>query len=127
LFFLQIYRIWYISGYTYILILVFLPLNGNKTFLNNTFIIMIRLDYIFHILLFLPFALLLQQSMNTKIITSLFLGCLFASFCEIIQYFLPYRAFNINDLLANFLGIFLGVIIAIFSQKCLIKKAVKTN
>ena len=35
-------------------------------------------------------------------------GLLFASATEGLQYFLPYRAFNINDLLANLIGIMAG-------------------
>jgi VanZ family protein len=37
----------------------------------------------------------------------LIIGVLFAFAMEAVQYFLPYRAFNINDLLANGLGVVL--------------------
>lgn len=40
-------------------------------------------------------------------------GLLFASTTEGLQYFLPYRAFNINDLLANLLGVMLGFAVLI--------------
>jgi glycopeptide antibiotics resistance protein len=38
-------------------------------------------------------------------------GILFAFVMEAIQYVLPYRAFNINDLLANGLGVVLGFVL----------------
>ena len=38
------------------------------------------------------------------------IGLLFAFGLEFIQYYLPYRAFNINDLIANGIGIAIGTI-----------------
>jgi glycopeptide antibiotics resistance protein len=38
----------------------------------------------------------------------LLLGFLFAAGSEALQYLLPYRAYNVNDLLANMLGILVG-------------------
>jgi glycopeptide antibiotics resistance protein len=40
----------------------------------------------------------------------LVVGVLFALSTEAIQYLLPYRAFNINDLLANGFGVILGFV-----------------
>jgi len=39
------------------------------------------------------------------------LGIFFAATSEIIQYFLPYRAYNINDLMANSLGVLLSFVV----------------
>jgi len=36
------------------------------------------------------------------------LGLVFAAGAEFIHYFLPYRSFNINDLIGNVSGIILG-------------------
>jgi len=41
------------------------------------------------------------------------LGLLFATANEAVQFLLPYRAFNINDLLANGLGVMLGSVVFI--------------
>lgn len=44
----------------------------------------------------------------------LVIGVLFALVLEAVQYVLPYRAFNINDLLANGLGVVLGFVLMMF-------------
>jgi len=36
------------------------------------------------------------------------LGLVFATIAEFIHFFLPYRSFNINDLIGNVAGIILG-------------------
>ncbi len=105
----------------FILLLLTLPLNGTNTILNNTWIVEIRLDYLLHAILFLPFLILCIKAWLINIIIALFFGILFAAISEGLQYLLPYRAFNINDLLANILGIFLGVAIAVIAQKWVIK------
>jgi glycopeptide antibiotics resistance protein len=64
-------------------------------------------------LVFLPFLFLFRQVYKPVIFLSVILGCLFAAFAEYIQYLLPYRAFNINDLLGNVFGILTGLILLI--------------
>ena len=51
-----------------------------------------------------------QNSINFILIwgTAIFL---YSVFLEVIQFFLPYRVFNVYDILANFIGIALGMII----------------
>ena len=44
-------------------------------------------------------------------------GLLFAVFTEVVQYPLPYRAFNINDLMANGIGVGMGYLIILVFQK----------
>ncbi len=51
---------------------------------------------------------------------------LFAAATEWIQYYLPYRAFNINDLISNCLGIILGLILT-FAVKQLIAVKLVNN
>ena len=60
--------------------------------------------------------LLVGVSFSRDIRVTLFyilLGLLFATANEAVQYLLPYRAFNINDLLANGLGVMLGSVVFI--------------
>lgn len=47
------------------------------------------------------------------------LGCLlaFSVFLEVLQYFFPTRSFNVLDILANILGVFLVSLIVIFHKK----------
>ena len=95
-----------------ILLLMVLPINSDLL-LNDIYIINFRLDYITHMLVFLPFLFLFHRVYSPGIIPSLILGCLFAAFSEYIQYLLPYRAFNINDLIGNVFGIVTGLVLLI--------------
>ena len=100
---------------TYLLFLVLaavLPINSGSSSLNNTFIIHIRLDYLLHAILFIPWAFLYLLTFrpvkwNGKLMM-VAAGLLMAFATEGVQYFLTYRSYNINDLLSNFLGVVLG-------------------
>ncbi len=100
-----------------ILLLVSLPIShAGVTDLNNITIIRIRGDYFFHVLAFLPWAFFLPIFSFSKP-TWLLLGIIFAVGSESLQYLLPYRAFNINDLLANTIGIAIGMAIFLKTDK----------
>jgi glycopeptide antibiotics resistance protein len=77
--------------------------------LNDITILHFRGDYFFHTFMFMPWAFFITN-FKTSIWLWLILGLIFASGSELIQYYLRYRAFNINDLLANSIGIVLGYI-----------------
>ncbi len=103
-------------SYTIILVLLaILPINSSGSAINNTYIISIRLDYLLHFAIFLPWIFLLwkvtgvsYKSNFYKTVLYVLLGLAFAAATEMIQYFLPYRAFNINDMIANGLGMLIG-------------------
>lgn len=143
-----------------VLLLVILPLNSATT-ANDIFVLNLRADYLFHIIMFLPWMFFhnaafgnlrsgrsfwplafsfwsdgkikdkrkktkgkrkknLSQSLSlshslsqSQQLSWLLTGLLFASATEGLQYFLPYRAFNINDLLANLLGVMVGFAVLI--------------
>lgn len=98
---------WLFASYvTLIILLVTLPLNSSGS-LNNITIITFRGDYFFHALAFLPWVFF-KPAYNQKTPLWLFLGLLFAAGTEGLQYILPYRAFNVNDLIANIFGMFIG-------------------
>ena len=103
----------------YLLILVLgsvLPLNSG-TALNNTYVVEIRSDYLIHLLVMLPLATLVVLSLRDKAwmwVRVILLGMLIVAFCEAIQMLIPYRTFNINDLLANGVGALVGLIPAFF-------------
>lgn len=100
-----------------VILLIVLPINGARFNLNDIMIISIRGDYFFHALVFIPWAFFML-SMHQKAGLWFLLGLLFSTGTEMLQYFLPYRRFNINDLLSNSLGILLGMaLLAIFSAK----------
>jgi VanZ family protein len=93
----------------FILLCVILPINSKNSSINHTYIFELRFDYVFHLLLFAPWTFL--TPMKKKYWFWLLIGCLFAIFAEAIQYFLPYRSFNINDLIANIFGVIVGLFI----------------
>ncbi|MBN1117468.1 MAG: VanZ family protein [Bacteroidales bacterium] len=104
----------------YILILVALSvypfnmLGHQKTFFYK---IEFRLDYLTHFIIYLPFIWLFIRGLNKKIWVSLLWGFLTAVGTEYIQYHIPYRTFNINDLLANVFGILAGALLFLFFIK----------
>lgn len=102
-----------------ILLLVTLPINGDDQplgQLDDTFILQIRLDYVSHALLFVPWTVLVCRGWQVSLRrgreqAAWLAGCLgFGVFCEYIQWPLTYRAFTINDLISNILGILLGFV-----------------
>ena len=96
-----------------IVLLMTLPINRESSLLNNVYIVHIRLDYLAHMLVFLPFLFLIRRVYKLGVLPCLILGALFAAFSEYLQYLLPYRAFNINDLIGNVAGIVTGSVLLI--------------
>lgn len=94
-----------------IFVLVTLPFNSDLEPENIT-VLNLRGDYLLHVLIFLPW-LFFYSAMRFKLWQWLTLGILFASFAEGLHYVLPYRVFNINDLLANVMGVVLGFVLLI--------------
>ena len=103
-----------------LLLLIVLPLNSSSQ-LNNQTILVFRADYFIHALLFLPwfgFAAVFNLSWRWWLVYGLF----WAAGLEILQYFLPYRSYNCNDLLANCLGVLLSFILYVVWRQLLSAK-----
>jgi glycopeptide antibiotics resistance protein len=107
-----------------ILLLIALPINSKESALNNTYVFQLRTDYLGHAILFLPWMWLtpiaIGAQKNFKVTTPLWFvgGIAFAALTEGIQYLLPYRSFNFNDVIANSSGVLLGAaLMLIFSRK----------
>lgn len=92
-----------------IFFLVILPFNSAGE-LNNITIINFRGDYFFHSILFLPW-MFFGKVLEKSLLNWFVLGLFYASFSEFIQFFLSYRSFNINDLIANLIGVFFSFFI----------------
>ena len=92
-----------------LLMLAIAPINGNGSSLNDIFILELRSDYLIHALQFLPW-MFFGMKMSKPLLIWLIAGLFFASITEGIQYFLTYRSFNINDLIANMMGVLPGSI-----------------
>jgi len=96
------------------MLLIMIPLNETKSsLLTDTYVVKIRLDYLLHILIFLPFLLLAKLSYPVHLFRVILLGLVFAGVCEGLQYLLPYRSFNVNDLIANMIGTAIGIILVV--------------
>jgi glycopeptide antibiotics resistance protein len=91
------------------ILLAVLPINRAGE-LNDITIIRVRGDYFLHALMLIPWAIF-RPSATFWRRTWLLWGLLFAAAIEGVQYLLPYRAFNINDLIANSIGILLGSLV----------------
>lgn len=104
----------YIIG---VLALSMLPINGTGSAMNKTYINLwadIRLDYLLHGILLVPWMslrLLYPHLNKEKITVWVVAGLLLAWVAEGVQYFLPYRTYNVIDLMANTLGVFVGIIL----------------
>lgn len=101
-----------------VVLLSVLPINSAGSSINHIFIVSLRLDYLLHCVVYIPLVTFLWIQKESEFFTNtgktiLWVVALlvFAAATEWIQYFLPYRAFNVNDLISNCLGIILGLIL----------------
>lgn len=99
-----------------------LPINSALSPLNNNYTLSIRWDYLLHVLVYLPLAWLIGRWMVRRygsenwvilILITLVIPPLF----ELLQLLLPYRAFNINDLVANGVGAMVGLLLVLILRK----------
>lgn len=95
-----------------IILLITLPINKSGS-LNNITVVHLRGDYFFHILTFIPWAFF-GFMMNKNLWRWMIPGLFFAFGAELLQLIVPWRRFNINDLIANGAGVLLGTLIFIF-------------
>ena len=108
-----------------VILLVTLPINSTGE-LNDVTILSFRGDYFFHALLFLPwplFQIIAKDQLGVWII----IGFVFAVGSELIQLILTYRAFNINDLIANSIGIVSGFILYLVFKGFKIRNKINNN
>jgi len=123
--------------YLYILILILgsvLPLNSESSSLNNDYTLRIRHDYWLHVLIYLPIPVLLglylkgrsEEQIQLQInkfrfwtLIALFSFIITALF-ELVQLWIPYRVFNINDLISNGVGAIIGLSVMMIFWKRLL-------
>lgn len=105
-----------------LLILMWAPVGGLGVPLDN-FVLGIRLDHLLHASVYVPCPLFLMDfaflsRRSTRLGFAVWLAsALVAVTTESVQYLLPYRGFDINDLVANIFGITLGWLIVRFMKK----------
>ena len=123
--FIRILRILFFLYCLMLILFSILPINGESSPLNDIYIVKIRVDYLLHTIIFLPFLSLAMLSLSNplsrkptkKLLFLIITGLLFAIIIECIQLYLSYRSFNINDLIANSFGIILGLPIILLKPK----------
>lgn len=101
-----------------------LPLNSSGISLSDSFILNLKSEHLLHTFAYMPAAFLLYFFLNAifsksryLLIMSVLVSFLFGLFTEYLQHFLSYRAFSLNDLLANSIGVILGSVILILFLK----------
>lgn len=93
-------------------LLMWLPLNGVVA-LDN-FVFGLRADHLLHASVYLPCFYFLQQLCRGPKGRTYVFALGIGVFTEGVQYFLPYRGFDVNDILANLIGISLGFAVLLF-------------
>ena len=99
-------RPWYFAGLAF---LMWAPLNGVGIPLNN-YILGLRMDHLLHASVYIPCALFLWDlfKVSRRKWYSWACAVMIGLITEGVQYLLPFRGFDINDLIANVLGVTLG-------------------
>ena len=124
-----LYSNW-VAGLYLLLLLVgaLIPLGMGSEPLSNNYTFHIRADYLLHALFYIPLPLLLLLSRSGKRggwFKVILVSAIVVVLLEAVQMLVPYRAFNINDLIANGVGVLIGLVPAILIwrlfQKTLLK------
>lgn len=105
-------RPWYLFA---LFFLMWAPLNGVGPALNN-YVFGIRADHLLHATVFIPCALFFMDLSRYRWVVWLMVVAL-ALLCESVQYLLPFRKFDVNDMVANVLGVSLGLIVILLIVK----------
>lgn len=93
-----------------LLLLMWAPVGRLGIPLNN-FILGLRADHLLHASVYLPCSFFLMDVFRRKKWKIWLVSILIGLLTECVQYWLPYRGFDVNDLVANFLGASLGFLI----------------
>ena len=102
-----------------LLILMWAPMGFIGLPLNN-FVFGIRFDHLLHASVYIPFVFFIMDfsiGRSRKFIPHWLVALLFAVTTETVQWLLPYRGFDINDLVANFLGVTLGWFLVLLAKR----------
>lgn len=103
-------RRWYLWPYMACLFaLMWLPLNGLEIGMDN-YVLGIRIDHLYHATIYLPCATLLLPHVGHRWKRTWLIALAIALTTEFGQRLLPYRGFDINDLIANTIGVTAGVL-----------------
>ena len=113
----KILKYFFIIYTVLIIVLAIIPI-GNSDVLTHTSIISFRADHILHVLVFIPWAFFCIR-LKKNLLPWFVWGILYAIGAESIQYLLPYRSFNISDMLSNIIGVVVGFVVFVPLKKLL--------
>lgn len=106
--------------------LMWAPLNGLDIPLNN-YVLGLRVDHLLHASVFLLCPYFLLDVTNKRRWLILIVAWLIGICTESVQGILPWRGFDINDLISNFIGCFLGWLLLIPYFRYNQKNSIKTK
>ena len=98
---------WSVVYFVLLAVLMWAPLSGLGLPLDN-YVLGLRLDHLLHASVFLFCPLFMMDWMRRRKGLLLLAAVLVGLFTEFVQYLLPYRGFDINDLIANCGGNLIG-------------------
>jgi VanZ family protein len=107
-----------IIGYLLLVVFVLTASIHPVARLNKIKILAIRLDYLLHFLLFIPWMILARwrwargEREKSVFLLAAGAGLFLAGFSEVIQIFVPYRSFSLHDFAANGIGLLIGAVIS---------------
>ena len=124
--------------YSYLVLLLIgtlIPLTPISTTLNDNYTLNIRWDYLLHAAAYLPLPVLMwlylekgsfmsDQSIGGagRFLLGVVLFPLFiASLFEAMQLIIPYRRFNINDMMASCMGVIIGLALLPMLKKLILR------
>ena len=108
-----------------LLLLMWLPLNGVAA-LNN-YVFGLRADHLLHASVYLPCIFYLGRLAPLPAWALWLLSLCIGGVTEGVQYLLPYRGFDVNDLMANAIGVSLGAMALLFLRRKKSLEKTKTN
>ncbi|KWW30664.1 MAG: hypothetical protein AUK63_882 [bacterium P3] len=92
-----------------LLSLMWLPVGGLGIRMDS-FVLGIRVDHLYHAAAYLPAVALLQALFRYRLRRTWLNVMLLSLVTESVQLLLPYRGFDINDLISNLLGVSVGAL-----------------
>lgn len=119
-------RVFFVIYFVVLAVVTVIPLGGVSTSLSGTEVLNLRMDYLLHALVFLPLVPLWKFSKPSHPLWVIVItGIGVAALAEISHMWIPYRAYNINDLLGNVLGALLGWPLYLLARNYFHAKAAK--
>jgi VanZ family protein len=122
----RIYRYLFWTGYFAVLITTFLPVSGELNKINiGPEAFHIRLDHLLHLLVYFLISMYYFFGMmrgitlfkNHSLLKFVLLILLLAMVTEVVQLWVPERAFNVFDLISNLAGVSGGLVVNIMAQR----------